>query len=271
MTEEQTKILNCVKESKAPINKKEIIAKIGVVKNFDVVMRDLRVRNPEIQKIGQAAGTTYIWKEAKPVEVKNKEGYTDSTAAAAINNVMKVSTSYPERQKFGELWKVSGNNEYEGILVISAKEGTCIGCFVYDSRKGFMKDGYTFNWSDNTGRHWCSSLNIVNLRTNYIARKISEVPDQKKSEFRRLLAVTLGTEVTKEVEVKTVVETKTETVEVGLKDEEVQKLLDEQEKSYEKRLAERDERERAIKNAYEAKLLEQKIEIYERILFKKGA
>lgn len=272
-----TAIVKLLKKEGRPLKRKEIIESGGYAGHntsyFSCFMDRLMAEHPEIHKNGRHASTTYEWVEKTPAakkkdEMKNAEGYSDPVAGIAIANVMRQSVSrYPERQRFGELWRTGGNNEYEGILVISAKEGICIGCFVYGSRKGSMKDGYTFTWAGKTGRHWCSLLNIINFQTRNIVSRIEELDDQKKAELRKLLADTLGYEVTKEVEVKEIekpvevvkevpVEKIVEKVvekKVGMTEEEVQELLDVQEKEFER------------------KLLEQKVSIYEKVLFRKGA
>lgn len=269
--EKRQRIVGYLKSAGRPVGKSDIVKNANIDGVFDSIMRKTREEYPQIQKIGDKQGAMYEWKEPEPTKketFKNAEGYSDKTAGKAIINAMKqASTGYPERQKFGEFWRTGGNNEYEGILVISAKEGMCIGCFVHSSRKGFMKDGYTFNWYGKTGRHWCSTLALINFQTRNITTRIEELDEQKKTEFRNLLAETLGYEVTKEVqviekpvevekivekevpvEVEKVVEKK-----VGMSEDEVQELLDAQEKEFER------------------KLLEQKVSIYEKVLFRKGA
>lgn len=269
--EKRQRIVKYLKSAGRPVGKVDIVKNAQVDGVFDSIMRKTREEYPQIHKIGDKQAALYEWKEAAPApEPKNKnaEGYSDSTASKAIANVMRQTpTGYPERQKFGELWRTGGNNEYEGILVISAKEGICIGCFVYGSRKGSMKDGYTFTWAGKTGRHWCSLLNIINFQTRNIVSRIEELDDQKKAELRKLLADTLGYEVTKETQIKEV-EKEVEVVKevpvekivekvvekkVGMTEDEVQELLDAQEKEFER------------------KLLEQKVSIYEKVLFRKGA
>ena len=284
--EKRQRIANYLKTAGKPVGKWDIMENAQIAGVFDCIMRKTREEYPQIQKIGDKQQATYIWKEVTPVKVMmpepepakkevyvNASGYKDTTAGKAIENVMRsrpISDGrYPGNMHFGEFWAVKGKNETDGILVISAKEGKCFGCFAHDYRKGFMKDGYILDWADKSGRHWVCTLGLMNYDTEKMRNKIGELDEEKKSDFRKLLAKTLGYEATTEVKYEDRPVEKI--VEVGMKEEEVQRLLDEQEVAYEKKIEQLKTEMEAVKKQREEDMLKQKVSIYEAILFKKGA
>lgn len=274
----KTAVAEYLKGINRPASKKEIVEATHITGIFDAVMREVRKTFPNIEKIGNTVSTKYVWRETeeKRPEPKresvfyNASGYKDPVAGAALSNVMKSSGRYPEPQRFGEFWRTAGNNEYEGLLVITAKNGIAIGCFVHGMRKGFMSPEHTFVWSDGTGKHFCSLLHLVNYQTRNLTNRITCLPDETKTELRKLLGLTLGYDVTTEVKTKVVTKVETEVREVGMKEEEVQKLLDEQEAEAEKKIEALKRTITELQEETKAQLLQQKVDIYEKLLFQKG-
>lgn len=256
----RVKIVEYLKKYGKPATKQEIINATGVNGIFDSIMRDIRIKYPQVQKEGTSRSTKYVWIDDKipvatKITYKNSEGYNDGTANKAIANVMRTSNGkYPERQGFGEIWKTkTGQSDVDKFLVISATDGVAIGLFVHESRKGFMKAVHTFTWSDGgMFKKYASVLHIVNYQTDRLISKVGELTDEKKNELAQMVVRAIGLKPEKEVQVvekpiEKIVEKPVEVEKIiekpiGMSDAEVEKLL-----------------------------MEQKIEIYERILFKRGA
>lgn len=171
-------IVEFLKTIAKPVSKNEIIEATKFDGDFRHSIAKLRRQYSEIETIGSTNQTKYFWKS----EEKNQEGYSDPTASKALKNVMRSSGTYPMRQQFGEIWSTSTvTDDQEGFLVISAKDGTCICYKIYPERKVFMKNRWTFKWSDDIGPHYVSTINIFNVNERKLDRKISELTSEEKA------------------------------------------------------------------------------------------
>ena len=161
-------ILEFIKSSKEPVNKKQILEATGYKGDYKYAMSCLVKDHEEIEVIGGRGKAFYKWNPKKELysEMKNSEGYPDGTAGKAIANVMRSSRSSGkwEREKFGEFWsssKVVGSQE--GYLVLAAAYRTVICAAVYPEKMHFHKDGFYFTFADQKGHiHYASLIHILN-------------------------------------------------------------------------------------------------------------
>lgn len=187
-------ILEFIKSSKEPVNKKQILEATGYKGDYKYAMKLLKEEHDEIQVTGTRGNAFYSWNPKKELysEMKNSEGYPDGTAGKAIANVMRNSGKYPMRQHFGEVWSTSNvNDDMEGLLVISAKEGMCICYNVYPSKKGFMKESSTFKWVDNLGKHYVSTMSPVNVQERKLGKKLFEIGTAEKDCLKEFVMAAL--------------------------------------------------------------------------------
>ena len=180
---------------------------------------------------------------------------------------MKTSSGkYPMRQQFGEVWSSPVlSDDQEGYLIVSAKEGIVICYAVYPTRKGFMKDGFTFKWTDMTGFHYVSMLNVVNVSERRLSRKLYEIGTAEKDRFKELISsaidISIIQESTKVVTVEKEIEKPVEVVKEVVKEVPVEVIKEvpvEVVKTVEIHAEERD---------IELAVLKTKCEIYEKWLF----
>lgn len=211
---DMSSVLEFIKNSKEPVNKAQILEATGYSGDFKYCIKTLKARHEELETVGNKFTAAYIWKPAKPLysEMKNPEGYKDSTAGKAIANVMRSSGNgrYPMRQHFGEVWSNSSvRDNAEGLLVISANGGVCIGYNVYPEFKAFIKKDFCFKWNDKKGWHYISLINPINVYENYIGKCIMSVPeelmDTLRTEVAKIFPISVEIEE-KIVEVEKVVE-----------------------------------------------------------------
>lgn len=197
---DKSKVLEFIKASKIPVGKKEIVASTGYRGDFAWCMKTLMQEYPQIKRTGNTRNVYYIWEEPETLtadqgdysEMKNQEGYPDGTAGRAIANVMKSSGRYPMRQRFGEVWSTSNvNDDMEGLLVISAKEGMCICYNVYPSKKAFMKESSTFKWADDKGKHYISAMSPVNVQERKLGKKLFEISAAEKDCLKEFVRAAL--------------------------------------------------------------------------------
>lgn len=208
-------VLEFIKKAKNPVSKKDIIAGTGFDGDFKAEIWKLRKVYPEELKTeGKTSNVKYFWVEKKKKvvysEMKNHEGYPDGTAGKAIANIMKSSSNgkYPMVQSFGEVWTCQKMvDSQEGFLVVSAKEGICIGYMVYPEKTPFMKPDYTMRWSDDNGKHYISTINPVNLSEKKLEKRIAKLKDSEKECLKTCLLNALSVDlpmqtkvVTKEIE-----------------------------------------------------------------------
>lgn len=208
-------VLEFIKKAKNPVSKKEILEGTGFTGDFKGEIWKIRKVHPEELKTeGKTNNVKYFWVESKKKavysEMKNHEGYPDGTAGKAIANIMKSSSNgkYPMVQSFGEVWSCSKLvDSQEGFLVVSAKEGTCIGYMVYPEKTPFMKPDYTMRWSDDNGKHYISTINPVNLSEKKLEKRIAKLKDSEKECLKTCLLNALSVDlpmqtkvVTKEIE-----------------------------------------------------------------------
>lgn len=193
---DKSAVLAFIKASKVPVGKKEIVEATGYRGDFPWCIRDLMRDHPELEKAGTSRSVKYKWNPEKGAnsEMRNSEGYPDGTAGRAIANVMRSQSSsngrYPMRQSFGEVWEALANNndDMEGLLVIAAKEGTCIGYNVYPSKKPFMKQDYTMRWTDDKGQtHYVSTINPINISERKLTKRLYKLKDAEKDCVKRSL------------------------------------------------------------------------------------
>lgn len=198
-----SKIVEFIKSSKEPVNKKQILEATGYSGDYKYAMKIIQKEHDEIKVSGLRNNAVYSWSPKKALysEMKNREGYPDKTAGKAIANVMKKSSGkYPMRQSFGEVWSTSlVSDDMEGLLVISAKEGICICYNVYPSKKNFMKEAYTFKWADNLGSHYVSALSPVNIVDRKLGKRLYEIGTAEKEALKAF--------VTAAIDVSPVIET----------------------------------------------------------------
>ena len=208
-------VLDFIKKAKSPVSKKEILEGTGFKGDFKGEIWKIRKVYPEELKTeGKTNNVKYFWVEKKKKvvysEMKNHEGYPDGTAGKAIANIMKSSSNgkYPMVQSFGEVWTCQKMvDSQEGFLVVSAKEGICIGYMVYPEKTPFMKPDYTMRWSDDNGKHYISTINPVNLSEKKLEKRIAKLKDSEKECLKTCLLNALSVDlpmqtkvVTKEIE-----------------------------------------------------------------------
>lgn len=254
-----TNVLEFIKASDHPVRKQDIVQATGFTGDFSHAINNLIKANDELQIVGSGKFRSYIWKPQKAIysDMKNPEGYTDSTAGKAIANVMKSMSDgkYPMRQKFGEVW--SCNNvldDLEGVLIISANDGMIFGYNVYPSKKGFMKDGHVFKWVDNEGSHYISVMSPVNTNERKLVKKVLEVGAAEKIALKEKVSQAIGISINP-VEVVKTVEVPVEVEKIVEKEVPVEKIV---EKIVEVPTMDPKELELA--------LLRQKVDIYEMFL-----
>lgn len=211
---DMSSVLEFIKNSKEPVNKAQILEATGYSGDFKYCIKTLKARHEELETVGTKFTAAYIWKPAKPLysEIRNPEGYKDSTAGKAIANVMRVTGNgrYPMRQHFGEVWTNSSvRDNAEGLLVVSANGGVCVGYNVYPEFKAFIKKDFCFKWNDKNGWHYVSLINPINVYENYIGKRIMSVPEELMDNLRTEIAKVFpisGEVEEKIVEVEKVVE-----------------------------------------------------------------
>lgn len=263
---DKSKVLDFIKSSKVPVGKKTIVDATGYNGDFSWCIKSLMEENEEIQKAGTSRNATYIWNPKKTMysEMKNSEGYSDGTAGKAIANVMKSSGKYPMRQHFGEVWAISNVvDDQEGVLIISAKENTCICYTVYPCKKSFMKPDYTLRWTDDTGTHYISTINPVNLSERKLGKKLYDIGSGEKECLRKSLMAALDI-VLPEPETKIQIVEKKVEVPVEVEKEVIKEVPVEVERIVEKEVYRTDPTE------IEMAVLRAKCEIYEKIIFSHG-
>lgn len=260
-------VLNYIKASKVPVKKRDIIAGTGYDGDFRYCITKLLKEHEELQRIGSTgAEVSYVWKPGKAIysEMKNPEGYSDSTAGKAIANIMRTSNNgkYPMRQRFGDVWSSSNDvlDDQEGFLIITAKGGVIVACNVYPTKKPFMKDGLYFKWTDNNGFHYASVINVVNITERKLSRKAYEIGTAEKAAFAKAVADVLDIQI--EQEEKVVVKEIEKKVEVPVEvTKEVEKIV---EVPVEKEVYRTDPKE------IELAVLRAKCEVYEKLIFRDG-
>lgn len=280
--EARAKILEFIKSSKTPVNKQQILDATGFKGDYKYAMKVLQKENEELMVTGTRSNAVYSWSEKKALysEMQNHEGYPDGTAGKAIANVMKSSNGgkYPMRQKFGEVWSTSNvTDDMEGLLVISAKEGTVICYNVYPQKKSFMRDDYTLRWSDDTGKHYISTINPVNIQERRLGKKLYELGTAEKECLQKSLLEALSIsapakEVTKIVKVKdTEAEKKIKELSLAASEANtrIQEVLAENEKLKEELNSKPviEFQSRTDPKDIELAVLKAKCEIYERLVF----
>lgn len=275
-SEDMAKVLDFIKTQKNPVGKKAILEATGYDGDFAYCINTLMHQHDEIKTTGTGRSRTYSWNPAKALysEMKNSEGYSDSTAGKAIANVMKSDGKYHLGVKFGEVWSyaLSPNASYstvkrtaeanlEGMLITSSKAGTCIGYKVYSVKESFMKDGFTFSWEDSKGwPHYISLLHVVNTQDWKLGKKICTLKASDKNDLKTKVAAIMDISIIeKEVPV---VETKE--VEKIVEVEKPVEVLVEKEVPVEVvKPVEIHAEEREIVMA----VLKTKVEIYEKLIF----
>lgn len=263
------KIVDFIKSSKEPVDRKQILNATGYGGDFNYAMKLVVNGHDDIERIGDKSHAFYIYKPSKAIysEMKNSEGYPDSTAGRAIAAVMKTENGgrFPMRQSFGEVWPLSTvKGCCEGLLVVSAKAGTCIGFNVYPEKQDFMKPEYIKSIIDPDGHvHYVYTLSPVNTYASNIPGKDPkfEISDEEKESLRDWVCEIFNIEPsirTVEVEIKdTSLETEVAQLKASIAryQEQCDHLLEENAK-----LAE------TGKNI-ELAVLKAKCEIYEKIVF----
>lgn len=253
------KIVDYLKSQHNPRTKKEIVSGAGFGGDFDYAIKVLMNEHSEIVK-GNVRGrtATYCWRSKKETEEKpltNAEGYSDPTAGKAIINAMKLSNGkYPMRQQFGEVWSTSRVvGDQEGVLILFARNSRCIVIPVYPTKKSFFDDEISLRWQTKDEYwHFTSMSSICNYSDNILSKRLYSLSEEDKERVREAVIKVFGAECsfeTKSIEtVEVPVEVEKEVVKEVVREVEVPVQTD--------------------KKDIEILLLQQKVEIYERLLFK---
>lgn len=266
------KIVEFIKSSKEPVDRKQILNATGYGGDFNYAMKLVVNGHDDIERIGDRSHVLYIYnpKKSENSEMKNPEGYADSTAGKAIRNVMRRTENdgkFPMSQKFGEVWGISSpKDSCEGILVVSAKGGTCIGYYVYPDKQNFMKPAYTKAIKDPDGHlHYIYILSMINAKVQGVREFKFKVSADDAPSIREYVMNVLNIEPPTVYTVDPAMERK-----LGEYREQVDKLLDENKKlrdDVEPLLSEN----KKLKENIENMTLRIKCEIYEKLLFERKA
>lgn len=256
-----------IENADGAVKRSDIVRGTGMkLGNFKVIMNEL-MESGKVQRIGvRGRNVQYIWAEPAVIEPEQPTG-----------------------KQFGEVWTVDRKCKIkaDALLVISCTEGTAVCYPVFGSIKNFMKPDYTMRWTDKEGvKRYVSTLRFMNIGEERLAERIAvlneaekeclrtcvltalniEIPTEKEISVQRIevpvekiVEKEVPVEVEKIVEVEKVVEKPVEVEKVVEVPVEVEKIVE-----VEKPIGLSDAE-------VEKLLLEQKVEIYERILFKKGA
>ena len=303
-----TALIDYIKSSKSPVGKSDIIKATGFTGDFARQMNKLRDKNPELQIVGAGKARRYIWKDGEKKipeapaslysaddvrrinwaagsinkEMKNPEGYSDTTAGRAIANVMRTTASdgrYPMNQRFGEVWKLierdphaRKDNFTNEFLVIAAKASYCIGYRVFSEKTTYMSEGYVFKWRDDNGMHYISLVNPINVYHRNLSKEgMYEIDSKKKEELRSLVSSVLDISTTiKEVQVpdpsaeRTIKELQDKCDAFEISNSRLEKENDELKAKLDD--CKTDSKEMVVISGLELALLKQKVEIYEKFL-----
>lgn len=206
-----------------PVGKKAICeaVKYPASGDFAMDMKIIMEQSDSIIASGTGKLRVYSFNPTKALysEVKNPEGYKDSTAGKAIANVMRSSSmskgTYPMRQQFGDVWQFGHpNGSQEGMLVISAMNGSVICVPVYPTRQGYMDDNATISWMDEDNKlHYVHLMNIQSRAERDLKRKLFTIPKVAQDKISKGVSDILGIKpdvvekvVTKEIPVEKIVE-----------------------------------------------------------------
>lgn len=212
-----------VSQNGKPVGKKDICTTIGYPKvgDFAADMKAIMEQSDSIIASGAGKLRVYSFNPTKALysEVKNPEGYKDSTAGKAIANVMRSTSmskgTYPMRQQFGEVWQFGlPNGSMEGMLVISAMNGSVICIPVYPSKQGYMEDNATISWMDENDKlHFTYLMNVQSRAERDLKRKLFTIPKVAQEKISKGVSDILGIKqdvvekvVTKEIPVEKIVE-----------------------------------------------------------------
>lgn len=193
-------IVRFIKDSKEPVNKEQILKATNYKGDYQYAMKMVLSENEDIERIGTKTRALYIFNPKKPLnsEMRNHEGYLDVTAGRAIANVSKVENdgNYPMGQKFGGVYGWSGAKGYcEGILIVAAKAGSCIGYGVYPDRQTFMLPKYTKTITDPDGHlHYIFILSPVHAYGTNVRQLKFMIPQDEKQKLKEYVADAMNIE-----------------------------------------------------------------------------
>ena len=273
---DMSSIIDFIKSSKEPVNKKQILEATNYAGDYKYAMKVLKEKYDELKVTGTRSNALYSWSPAKAVysEMKNPEGYPDSTAGKAIANVMKSDGKYRGnmKQKLGCIYSnAKASPEIEGLLVLSAKDGIVVGYHVFSEMQSFMKDECTFEWEDEQGHHYIIPICPININEKYIGTKPKNKLDPETEErFKKAVryALDIGVEQVK-VPVEVVAEKVASDPEDKAKLDMLTALLNEVNKKNEDLQAQLDEvtatKDRITDKELRLAVAEAKLEVYERL------
>lgn len=228
-------------------------------------MNSILAEGSGITVVGVGRARAYMYSPVKELysEVKNPEGYKDFTAGKAIANALRSSGlnnggRYPMRQQFGEVWQFSlPNGSMEGMLVVAAKNGSCICVPVYPTKQGYMDQSATICWLDEKKEmHFAYLMNLQSRAERDLKKKLMDLPEDAKEKLLKKCSEVLGLKP-ETIEVEKIVEKPVEVI------KEVEKIVEkpvEVIKEVPVPVTSADPRE------MELALLRQRVEIYEQFL-----
>ena len=219
-----------VSQNGNPVGKKDICTAIGYPKvgDFAADMKAIMEQSDSIIASGAGKLRAYSFNPKKSLysEMKNPEGYKDSTAGKAIANVMRNDPvtlnesdgTYPGPYHFGDFWKVSNRStsgsSQEGMIVLAAKNGSIICVPVWPSKLRFMEEKETISWIGEDGNyHYVYVMNIQSRPAEEFKERKWSMPKSEKEKLSKKVAGILGIKpdvvekvVTKEIPVEKIVE-----------------------------------------------------------------
>lgn len=273
---DMSSIIDFIKSSKEPVNKKQILEATNYTGDYKYAMKVLKEKYDELKVAGTRSNALYSWSPAKAVysEMKNPEGYPDSTAGKAIANVMKSDGKYRGnmKQKLGCIYSdAKAKPEVEGLLVLSAKGGTVVGYLVFSEKQPYMKERFTFEWSDDQGTHYILPMCPINIDEQYVGTKPkNKLNPETEERFKKAVryALDIGIEQV-EVPVEVVAEKVVPDPEDKAKLDMLTALLDEVNKKNSDLQAQLDEiaatKDRITDKDLRLAVAEAKLEVYERL------
>ena len=232
----------------------EIANKIGVSRF--VIQNDMKAIEKEYPELSIThRGYVWVMNEKKENPMRNCEGYYDPTAGQALKNLEKSST-YDRPWKPGEVWEAAssrGNTDLLLVVSVGGDTSCCLMLYNYDDsyvNKGRPENLKHIAWT--THDYIVDASKIGQKPNKYFERRVFTLPLSMFTEIKAMIARCLDIDgmiekpvekiVEKEVKVEVPVE---KTVYVEVPGPGTGKYTEEE---------------------LETKLLEQRIDIYERIL-----
>ena len=280
--EKNEKITEFIRTSNRPVSRSEICKATGVKmgSGFKMAMTEIMTLNPKIVRTGRGRGIKYEYvvtpvklkpeiKSMPGMQMKNVEGYTDHTASKAIQNVAKAEPEKKIVPAFGDVWTFSKKSDTT-FLVVSVKESTAIGFLVYGNRKEVKETPYTVSWPRGMWRYYVSTLNVCTYPVYQLGSKLYNFDEANKTKLREKVNALFD------------IQPATNIIKAGIPEEEVETMLNEQEAELKKRSEDREAKlqkqiddlvaeNKRIQDDIGNRLTKQKLDIYERIIFQRGA